>query len=74
MRRSSCRAGWVSRLPDNPDAAIIRNHARGGGLDIADVVWVPYDGVGRADRVAVRRRGDAAYVVDRPYLVVFGAL
>jgi 2-dehydro-3-deoxygluconokinase len=51
--RLGLRAGWVSRLPENPVAAIIRNHARGGGLDLSDVVWVPYDGVGRADRVGL---------------------
>jgi len=32
---------------------MIKNHARGGNLDITDVVWVPYDGVGRADRVGL---------------------
>jgi 2-dehydro-3-deoxygluconokinase len=53
VARMGLRAGWVSRLPDNPVAGIIRNHARGGGLDLSDVVWVPYDGVGRADRVGL---------------------
>jgi 2-dehydro-3-deoxygluconokinase len=53
VARMGLRAGWVSRLPDNPVAAIIRNHARAGGLDLGDVVWVPYDGVGRADRVGL---------------------
>ena len=51
--RLGLRAGWVSRLPDNPVAALIRNHARSAGLDISDVVWVPYDGVGRVDRVGL---------------------
>jgi 2-dehydro-3-deoxygluconokinase len=53
VARMGLRAGWVSRLPDNYVAGIIRNHARGGGLDISDVVWIPYDGVGRADRVGL---------------------
>jgi 2-dehydro-3-deoxygluconokinase len=53
VARMGMRAGWVSRLPDNYVASMIRNHARGGGLDISDVVWVPYDGVGRADRVGL---------------------
>jgi 2-dehydro-3-deoxygluconokinase len=53
VARMGLRAGWTSRLPDNPVAWIIRNHARGGALDISDVVWVPYDGVGRADRVGL---------------------
>lgn len=51
--RLGLRAGWVSRLPDNPVAWMIRNHARGGGLDLSHVVWVPYDGVGRQDRVGL---------------------
>ncbi len=53
VARMGLRAGWVSRLPDNYVAWMIKNHARGGGLDINDVVWVPYDGVGRADRVGL---------------------
>ena len=53
VARMGLRAGWVSRLPDNYVASMIRNHARSGGLDISDVVWVPYDGVGRADRVGL---------------------
>ena len=51
--RMGLRAGWISRLPDNYVASMIRNHARAGGLDISDVVWVPFDGVGRADRVGL---------------------
>jgi 2-dehydro-3-deoxygluconokinase len=53
VARMGLRAGWVSRLPDNPVAAMIRNHARGGGLDLSHVVWVPFDGVGRIDRVGL---------------------
>jgi 2-dehydro-3-deoxygluconokinase len=53
VARMGLRAGWVSRLPDNYVAWMIKNHARGGNLDISDVVWVPYDGVGRADRVGL---------------------
>jgi 2-dehydro-3-deoxygluconokinase len=53
VARMGLRCGWISRLPDNYVAAMIRNHARGGNLDISDVVWVPYDGVGRADRVGL---------------------
>jgi 2-dehydro-3-deoxygluconokinase len=51
--RLGLRTAWVSRLPDNPVAAIVRNHARSAGVDLRDVVWVPYDGVGRADRVGL---------------------
>jgi 2-dehydro-3-deoxygluconokinase len=53
VARMGLRAGWVSRLPDNYVASMIKNHARGGGLDISDVVWCPFDGVGRADRVGL---------------------
>jgi 2-dehydro-3-deoxygluconokinase len=53
VARMGLRAGWVSRLPDNYVAWMIKNHARGGALDISDVLWVPYDGVGRADRVGL---------------------
>lgn len=51
--RLGLRASWVSRLPENPVAHIIRNHARAGGVDLSHMVWVPYDGVGKADRVGV---------------------
>ncbi len=51
--RLGLRSGWVSRLPDNPLGHIIRNHARGGGIDLSDLVWVPYDGMGRGDRVGL---------------------
>jgi len=53
VARMGLRAGWISRLPDNYVAWMIKNHARGGNLDISDVVWVPYDGVGRTDRVGL---------------------
>ena len=51
--RMGLRAGWVSRLPDNYVAMMIHQHARGAGLDLSHVVWVPYDGVGRQDRVGL---------------------
>ncbi len=53
VARMGLRGGWVSRLVDNPLGAMIRNHARAAGLDLSDVVWVPYDGVGRVDRVGL---------------------
>lgn len=53
VSRLGLRAGWIGRLPENPVAHIIRRHARTGGVDLSDVVWVPYDGVGRADRVGL---------------------
>ena len=51
--RLGLRTGFVSRLPGNALARIIRNHARAGAVDLSNVVWVPYDGVGRADRVGL---------------------
>jgi 2-dehydro-3-deoxygluconokinase len=47
------RTGWVSRLVDNPLGHFIRNHAKASGMDISEVVWVPYDGSGRADRIGL---------------------
>jgi len=53
LARYGMRAGFVSRLVDNPLGHFIRNHARGSGMDLSEVVWVPYDGVGRADRIGL---------------------
>ncbi len=51
LARYGMRAAWVSRLVDNPLGAFIKNHARASGMDISEVVWIPYDGSGRADRI-----------------------
>ncbi len=53
LSRLGLRTGWVSRLVDNPLGWFIRNHARAGGVDISEVVWVPYDGVGKKDRIGL---------------------
>ncbi len=53
LSRLGVRTSWVSRLVDNPLGAWIRNHARASGMDISSVVWVPYDGVGFADRIGL---------------------
>ena len=53
LSRFGLRAGWVSRLVNNPLGAFVRNHARGAGMDIGEVVWVEYDGVGRKDRIGL---------------------
>lgn len=53
LARYGLRTAWVSRLVDNPLGHFIRNHARASGMDISEVVWVPYDGVGRADRIGL---------------------
>lgn len=53
LARYGLRAGWVSCLVDNPLGHFIRNHARASGMDLSEVLWVPYDGCGRADRVGL---------------------
>jgi 2-dehydro-3-deoxygluconokinase len=53
LARYGLRTGWVSRLVDNPLGQFIRNHARGSGMDLSEVLWVPYDGSGRADRIGL---------------------
>jgi 2-dehydro-3-deoxygluconokinase len=51
--RLGLRAGFVSKLPDNPVARIILNHARAAGLDVSNVLMEKFDGVGRAGRVGL---------------------
>ncbi|MEO8168712.1 MAG: sugar kinase, partial [bacterium] len=53
LARYGLRTGFVSRLVDNPLGHFIRNHARASGMDISEVVWVPYDGSGRTDRIGL---------------------
>ena len=53
LSRLGLRTAWVSRLVDNPLGWFIRNHARVSGMDLSHVVWVPYDGIGRADRIGL---------------------
>lgn len=53
LARYGLRTGWVSRLVDNPLGWFVRNHARASGMDLSEVVWVPYDGSGRADRIGL---------------------
>jgi 2-dehydro-3-deoxygluconokinase len=53
LARYGMRTGWVSRLVDNPLGAFIKNHARASGMDLSEVVWVPYDGSGRANRIGL---------------------
>jgi 2-dehydro-3-deoxygluconokinase len=51
--RLGLRGGFVSKLPDNPVARIILNHARAVGMDVSHVVMEKYDGVGRKSRVGL---------------------
>ncbi len=53
LARYGMRTSWVSRLVDNPLGHFIKNHARASGMDISEIVWVPYDGAGRADRIGL---------------------
>jgi 2-dehydro-3-deoxygluconokinase len=53
LSRYGMRTGWISRLVDNPLGHFIKNHARTSGMDISESLWVPYDGVGRADRIGL---------------------
>ena len=40
------KAAWVSRLVDNWTGWVIRNKGREHGVDMSNVVWVKFDGVG----------------------------
>ena len=53
LARYGLRTGWISRLVDNPLGHFIQNHARQSGMDLSEVVWVPYDGVGRTERIGL---------------------
>jgi 2-dehydro-3-deoxygluconokinase len=47
------RTGFISKLPDNPVARIILNHARAVGMDVSHVLMEKFDGVGRQGRVGL---------------------
>lgn len=51
--RLGLRAGFLSKLPDNPVGRIILNHARAVGMDVSGVVLEKHDGVGRKNRVGL---------------------
>lgn len=53
LSRLGLKTGWVSKLVDNPLGYFIRNHTMGSGMDISEVAWVPYDGVGKKDRIGL---------------------
>jgi len=53
LARYGLRTSWVSRLVENPLGAFIRSHAQASGMDLSEVIWVPYDGSGRADRIGL---------------------
>jgi 2-dehydro-3-deoxygluconokinase len=51
--RLGMRTGFVSKLPENPLARIILNHARGVGMCVSNVLLEKYDGVGHQNRVGL---------------------
>ncbi len=51
--RLGLRTSWVSRLVNNPLGNLILQHARGGKVDVSNVIMTEYDGVGKADRVGL---------------------
>ncbi len=53
LARYGMRTSWIGRLVDNPLGQFIKNHARASGMDVSEVLWVPYDGSGRADRIGL---------------------
>ena len=53
LARFGLRTGWISRLVDNPLGHFIRNHAKASGMDINEILWVPFDGTGRNDRIGL---------------------
>lgn len=53
LARLGLRTGWASRLVDNPLGRLILNHARAVGMDTSEVLMVPYDGVGKKDRIGL---------------------
>ncbi len=53
LARLGLKTGWVSKLPQNPLGRLILNHGRSVGVDMGHVVWVPYDGVGKQNRVGL---------------------
>jgi len=53
LAKYGLKTGWVSSLVDNPLGWFIRNHARAVGMDISEVIWEEYDGVGKKGRVGL---------------------
>ena len=51
--RLGLRGGFISKLPDNPVAKIILNHARAVGMDVSHVLIEKFDGVGKKGRVGL---------------------
>jgi 2-dehydro-3-deoxygluconokinase len=67
--RLGMRGGFISKLPENPVARIILNHARAAGMSVDHVVMEKYDGLGRANRVGLNFTEVGAGV--RPSVTVY---
>lgn len=53
LARYGLNTAWIGKLVDNPLGAFIRNHAQASGMDFSEVLWEPYDGVGKANRIGL---------------------
>lgn len=53
LARLGWRTGFVTRLPDHPMSRLVINHARAAGMDARHMHLVPYDGVGRSERLGL---------------------
>jgi 2-dehydro-3-deoxygluconokinase len=53
LSRLGLRTGWIGGLNASPMGAVIRNHARGVGMDVSYAVERKYDGVGKKDRIGL---------------------
>lgn len=53
LARYGMRTAFVSKLVDNPLGHFVRNHAQASGMSFKEVLWVPFDGSGRADRIGL---------------------
>ena len=51
--RLGWRTAFASKLPENPVADIILNHARAVGMSVDHVALEPHDGLGRTNRVGL---------------------
>ncbi len=53
LARLGQRTAWIGGLNSSPMAAIIRNHARSAGVDLAYAVERKYDGLGLSNRIGL---------------------
>lgn len=53
LSRFGHKTGWTAKLVDNPLGSFIRNHAQASGMDISEVAWAKYDGVGIENRIGL---------------------